>query len=285
MIPYGIGRAPAAAMRLRIIGSLGFLFACGSPVDAHPVGSTSAALDSGPSIRSAYLGQVNIGQIPFCPTPPAGAILEGMPVVFDRQLAGVPAASAFRITNGAGGVSTPMCATLAPANEEDEDDTVLLVGDFTPSADVAVVSVEVIGTLTAETGESLNGLSTSTITPVTESIHLVSAFVPSAADSEIGAPNGCPSNTAQVVRATFSGGLRVIAGVNAATRVAVRDANGALLPLRGISAAEEGDNDNILDVCLATSAVPATISLRAGTYTAPNGLPNDATSTTVSNGS
>lgn len=243
-----------------------------------------SAASSAPAIQSAYLGAVNQALIPFCPTQPAGAVLEGMPVVFNRQIYDLSLrADQFTVTNSLGVKVSPRCATLAPADEENEDNTVLLVGDFVPNDAVTISNVAVKG-LYAEgpdgegRGDAFGSLSFSSVTPVSESTRLIAAEVP--ADPDLG---GCPASSpaaVQVVRATWIGGLRPLAGDRAAL-ITVRDAAGASLPVAGISAAEENDADNILDVCLASGAAPAMISVQAGAYTAPNGLPNAATSIAI----
>ncbi|MCA9774006.1 MAG: hypothetical protein KC466_16420, partial [Myxococcales bacterium] len=56
--------------------------------------------------------------------------LDGMPVTFSAEVAGTPHAWAFEIELSDGTRRAPLCATLAPAAEENEDRTVLLIGEF-----------------------------------------------------------------------------------------------------------------------------------------------------------
>jgi hypothetical protein len=264
------------------------------PVDSSPPQAgqpvpTSQPLvgDPGPAVLSAYLGMVNAPLVPFCPGGGLGGV-EGMPVVLSRQIYNPSlVASAFSIATSDGRRLTPSCVTLAPAGEEDEDSTVLLTGDFVADTATSVSSVSIVGPLLAEgeaagtPGASLQGLSISTVTPVTESTRLVRAYLPSPADSELGASNGCPSSTIQVVRTLWIGGLRVTNPPAPASAITVRDHLGRTIAGVTVSAAEQGDNDNVLDLCLPSATIPGSVAVAASTYTAPNGLPNPATSVIV----
>jgi hypothetical protein len=283
--PIESRRATAAT----ILFFAAMLFALSSCVDTYaPVPEASELRATppvaAPALLSAYLGAVNQPQIPFCPGGPVGTV-EGLPVVVSRQLYNPSVvASRFAVTNSLGATTQPTCVTLAPANEENEDNTILLVGDFVPRTQVTVVAVAITGTVLVEgdsdtaPGPSLQGMTITQVAGVGESVRLVQAVVAGSSVSEIGATNGCPSSTAQVVRATWSGGIRLTnPPANVLANISVADVAGAPIPLLGVSAAEEQDKDNILDICLSSSAVPARLSIAAMTYLAPNGIENQST--------
>lgn len=80
---------------------------------------------------------------------------------------------------------TPGCATLAPALEADEMQTVLLVGDFTPAGSPALgpVTVNVVGDLNVlveGAPENVNGL----CAPPSPTLHVQSLRPASARDAE-----------------------------------------------------------------------------------------------------
>jgi hypothetical protein len=276
-------------MRVLTVSAFATLCACVSEVQQP---TTVEQELTTPTIISAYLGAIDQPVIPFCPGGLPGTV-EGMPVVFSVQIYennDVLDPRAFRVTTTDGRSTTPSCATVSPANEEGEDNTVLLTGDFgtfTRTPGLAISKIEIVGALNAEggsstvAGASLTNLFTTNITPVTESVRLVTGRVPALSDSEIGARNGCPSSTVQVVRATWSGGIRVPGGTSDLTKLSVTDSAGLPISFSGVSLAEEQDNDNILDVCLTSATRPATLTVAAGMYTAPNGLANGSTTTAI----
>ena len=90
-------------------------------------------------------------------------------------------ASYFSVTNDLGVTTIPSCATLAPADEPDEDNTILLAGDFVPRLDVTVTRVSVIGpVLVGRVGpRSQVHERRDTVIGVGRSVHLVDAYVTS----------------------------------------------------------------------------------------------------------
>jgi hypothetical protein len=273
-------RALPGALLLAAAGT-----ACGLEPPPEPASAEAplVARAAPSAILSAYVGAVDVALIPFCPTAPAGAILEGLPVVFDRQLDnGSVTPAAFTVITSSGAAVVPRCATLRPADEENEDATVLLAGDFAvASAGGATVAAVHARGLRGEAPDGTAGapLGDQVITrvdPSTAGIRLV--------DAQLAGPPAageCPPQTAQVVRATWLGGLRLLAA-DRASRVAAVTSAGAPIPVTGLASHEEADLDNILDVCLGSSAAaPATLTVQAATYTGPNGVPNPATAIAV----
>ena len=56
--------------------------------------------------------------------------LDGMPLVFNYPLVSRPNPSAVQMELSDGSVVSPVCVMLAPANEQNELDTLLLLGHF-----------------------------------------------------------------------------------------------------------------------------------------------------------
>ena len=65
----------------------------------------------------------------MCTQP--GSQLDGMPVNFKYPLdAATLSGSDFEVVDSLGNIHIPICARLAPANENGENRTVLLLGEF-----------------------------------------------------------------------------------------------------------------------------------------------------------
>lgn len=102
----------------------------------------------GSPLVSAFFGLDNA--MPFqanllCP----GALgMDGMPVNFKYPIdASTLSASDFEVVDSLGNIHIPMCAVLAPANEDGENRTVLLIGEFGNAATSPPVEVRVVGDL------------------------------------------------------------------------------------------------------------------------------------------
>ncbi|MGL5809317.1 MAG: hypothetical protein ACRCYQ_05170 [Nocardioides sp.] len=276
-----IARFCAAALLAAVAG-------LSSAVTAASHGDVADTTDAAPTLLSAYLGAVNVPQIPFCPGGPVGRV-DGLPLVVSEQIDNASlAAGSFAVTNSQGVTTRPSCVTLAPADEENEDNTILLVGDFVPHPHVPVVSVTVTGPVLTEGGSGTTAdrsLQGQTITPVTgidQSVALAQASVAAPEAAEIGAPDGCPGSTSQVLRATWTGGIRsATPPADVLSAISVIDRAGAPIPVEGVSATEEQDNDNVLDICLASNEVPVHLTIAQNTYVAPNGLANQFTEVVV----
>ena len=60
-----------------------------------------------------------------------GSLLDGMPVNFKFPLdASSLSETDFEVLDSLGNIHTPICVSLAPANENGENRTVLLLGEF-----------------------------------------------------------------------------------------------------------------------------------------------------------
>jgi len=164
--------------------------------------------------------------------------LDALPVTFSLPLSSPPARTAFRVQLNDGTESTPECAMLFPADEENERNTVLLVGEFGDGKEDTVwpTKVEVVEELvffatflsSRETVKASAGLvfsSPDDLRYTSSSVRMVSAkmwdvkrfkegsiFIryPGYPKRSLKYPNDCqylfPSTT-HVIRVTFSGGI------------------------------------------------------------------------------
>ncbi|NNK90834.1 MAG: hypothetical protein HKO87_00225, partial [Acidimicrobiia bacterium] len=137
-----------------------------APDDIEPDPSPDV-VDS-PAILTAYLGALDLpailidrlADISGCEQQPLD---EGMPVVLSHRVDGATLEpSDFAVTTVGGAAMTPTCATLEPATEDDELQTVLLTGPL-GSSDDPPAEVAVVGELLAIDGTVLTGIATDTV--------------------------------------------------------------------------------------------------------------------------
>lgn len=234
------------------------------------------------SILSAYFGlnnEVTIASGQGCPT----AILnqDGLPVVMSSEvIQSTLQAGDFRVHRADSTTAIPICATLVPSNEEDEDRTVLLIGEFGDS-NQNPVSVELIGTLGREGTPS--AFPTETFSPVTvlsAGPSLVCAETVTGTDAEIGQTNDCPSGTtSQVVRLYWNGGVTADSSGNEFTdnqlsSFMLYDSNGNAIPGNPTHFGDLNDQDNVLDLCVGTTTTVGRVHVSANTAYDPDGDPN-----------
>ncbi len=208
---------------------------------------------------------------------------DGMPVVLSHTVD--PATlqpGDFRIVTQSGAERRPVCSNLAPANDVGELRTVLLIGEFGDASDDPPVRVLVVDDLFSDgaTGAPVNFRGTQThVTPLDAGPSLVLAeVVPedgwSRAASDRG--SGCPEGVLQVVRATWSGGVRRPTGAEpgdaerALYRVTVQRPDGSTDEISPAALADLGDRDNNHLLCLDTSAPAVSVRFPAGHLVDPN---------------
>ena len=98
------------------------------------------------TLVSAFFGLDNALPGLLCNQP--GSLLDGMPVNFQFPLdASSLSETDFEVLDNLGNVHTPICALLAPANENGENRTVLLLGEFGTAVSNPPVEVSVVGDL------------------------------------------------------------------------------------------------------------------------------------------
>ena len=234
------------------------------------------------ALVSAFFGLDNALPSLLCNQP--GSLLDGMPVNFKFPLdAATLSESDFEVVDSLGNKHIPMCALLAPANENGENRTVLLLGEFGTAVTNPPVEVRVVGNLfTTDTlsGESacseiinLNGITTKNVIPLADGPSL---FFAQKIDGNL---NECNSGK-QTIQVAWNGGITpYISGDDIESDlfqyyIGYSDSSGVLMPHVPISIADINDNDNFQQLCFSTSDEIVKISMMANTVEDPNHDPN-----------
>ncbi len=240
-----------------------------SPISTQPE-------HTGPQILAAYHGLDDLpAQVSLvCPTMVGGT--DGMPVVFSVQIdLDSVSESAFIVEKSTGERVTPLCATLVPAIEPLERRTVLLAGDFGATG-TSPRAVEVVGPLRDVNGQTLTGLRTEDVTPLSAGPELVLAerFDPDTP----GLAGECPPETVQVVQVTWNGGVHGVGHVDLGepqilgTTVTLTDGR----QVNPIALADD-DPDNHVHVCLDAESPALSVTIMADLFEDPGGDPNPET--------
>ena len=210
-------------------------------------------------------------------------MLDGMPVNFKFPLdASSLSETDFEVLDSLGNIHTPICVSLAPANENGENRTVLLLGEFGTAVTNPPVEVRVVGDLyTTETfsGESvcsaiinLNGITTKNVIPLADGPSL---FFAQRIDGNL---NECNSGT-QTIQVAWNGGVTPYISDDSESDlfqyyVGYSDSSGVLVSHVPVSIADIDDNDNFHQLCFSTSDKIVKISMMADTVEDPNHDPN-----------
>ena len=264
-----------------------FLFSCNKKEDSQEqvtidcIGeySTEEIQDV---LVSAFFGLDNALPSQFLCNQQAG-LLDGMPVNFKFPLdASSLSVTDFEVLDSLGNIHTPICVTMAPANENGENRTVLLLGEFGTAVTNPPVEVRVVGDLfTTDTslGESacseiinLNGVTTTNVIPLADGPSL---FFAQRIDGNL---NECNTGT-QTVQVAWNGGVTpYISGDTESDLfqyyVGYSYCSGDLIPHMPISIVDINDNDNFHQLCFSTSDEIVKISMMANTVEDPNHDPN-----------
>ena len=233
------------------------------------------------TLLSAFFGLDN--GLPSLLCNQLGSQLDGMPVNFKFPLdASSLSETDFEVLDSLGNIHTPICAFLAPANENGENRTVLLLGEFGTAVTNPPVEVRVVGDLfTTDTlsGESacseiinLNGFTTTNIIPLDDGPSL---FFAQRIDGNL---NECNSGT-QTIQVAWNGGITPYISGDAESDlyqyyVGYSNSSGVLTPHIPISIADINDNDNFHQLCFSTSDEIVKVSMMTNTVEDPNQDPN-----------
>ena len=233
------------------------------------------------TIVSAFFGLDNVLPGLLCNQP--GSQLDGMPVNFKFPLdVSSLSETDFEVVDRLGNIHTPNCVSLAPANENGENRSVLLLGEFGTAVTNPPVEVRVIGDLfTTDTisGESacseiinLNGITTTNVISLDDGPSL---FFAQKIDGNL---NECNSGT-QTIQVAWNGGITPYISGDAESDlyqyyVGYSNSSGDLTPHIPISIADINDNDNFHQLCFSTSDEIVQISMMANTVEDPNHDPN-----------
>ena len=233
------------------------------------------------TIVSAFFGLDNVLPGLLCNQP--GSQLDGMPVNFKFPLdVSSLSETDFEVVDRLGNIHTPNCVSLAPANENGENRTVLLLGEFGTAVTNPPVEVRVTGDLfTTDTisGESacseiinLNGITTTNVISLDDGPSL---FFAQKIDGNL---NECNSGT-QTIQVAWNGGITPYISGDAESDlyqyyVGYSNSSGDLTPHIPISIADINDNDNFHQLCFSTSDEIVKVSMMANTVEDPNHDPN-----------
>ena len=207
---------------------------------------------------------------------------DGMPVVFSHTLNPETLnESDFEVETRSGEVYSPMCVTLRPADDEGENRTVLLIGEFGNAVTDPPIKVSIVGDLPTDREDSkplnFKGLYTDVI-PLDSGPSLVLAErVPREVWAKERRGTMCPDSSRQVIRVTWTGGVRLPNGneLGEAERSLYRiefegeDDQGISLEPDYLADLEDSDNNHFL--CLYSEASAISVSFPAGHLVDPNG--------------
>ncbi|MEM1143168.1 MAG: hypothetical protein AAGI88_11350 [Pseudomonadota bacterium] len=221
---------------------------------------------------------------------------DGMPVIFSHELDPKTVEPGdFRVVTRTGVPGSVACLTLAPADDNGELRTVLLVGQFGNNVDQPV-SVEVVGNvLSWDRRLNFKGVDVR-VTPLEAGPSLVRAEVVPKADWSLGQPatgipfgggSGCPLGTKQIVRVTWEGGVTKPSGEDADQKDAALYAltfigqDGVIRQGGPFALADLGDGDNNHKLCIDTNDQITSVSFPAGYLTDPRDDLNPATTIAI----
>ena len=257
---------------------------------APDTGSQAVSRDE-PAIVCAFFGLDNA--LPFGANLLArGAFRrDGMPVNFRDEIEGKSLDSDdFVVIDSQGTRHTPIGAVLRPANEEGENRTVLLLGEFGDDGTNPPIEVQIVGDLLTRKkhpeasapseAKNLKGASTKNIITLGNGPKMFFAQMLTGKLVEN------PADGGQVVQVAWEGGIRPID-----KRVEEKDLfkfyvihvneNGKLIPVTPTSIADIGDYDNFHQLRIDSHHPVAKVSMAAGTVKDPNGDPNPDTEIAV----
>jgi hypothetical protein len=199
-----------------------------------------------------------------------------LPVVFSHEVDPASlAANGFLVVFADGARALPREAVLSPANEADENRTVLLIGDFTDPQSNAPSDVMVIGALYAETGPKLQGLAAQ-ILPLETAGTVVLA-------QRLEAAEGVCPGAGQAVRTYWIDALRKVEASDLG-RIEVGLDDGTRVHPTAFDDHEledETKEDNVLDLCVKETSPAQSVVIPAGVFTDPPGHESAAVEASV----
>ena len=218
---------------------------------------------------------------------------DGMPVVFSLEVALESLqAGDFRVTLDDGSIGAIKCVTPAPASDQGELRTILLLGDL-GSIDNQPFEVEIAGNILSLDGRRNFLGSNVRVTRLERGPEIVHAdIVPEdqwelgkqASIFPFGGGSGCPPLTQQVIRVTWTGGITKFGGgevdqtEQSAYRILVEGDDGQLMRIEPFAMGDLGDGDNNHKLCLDTRSRPLGVEFPEGLVTDPREDFNPATS-------
>jgi hypothetical protein len=266
-----------------VLVAAGLAPAASGSQEAQPNVPSAALEANGQPARllSAFFGLDNglgVGVNRICP---GASGQDGMPIVLSHTIdPETLQPQDFRVFTRSGAESTPLCVTLRPAGDAGELRTVLLIGELGDAVNDPPVKVLVVDDLLSDgrTGVSVNfrGAETQVIPLDAGPTLVLMEVVPEDEGSTPGRGSACPAGTRQVLRATWSGGVRRPNGDEAGDaeralyRVTLERADGSVEEVAPAALADLGDRDNNHLLCLDKADSPVTVAFPAGYLVDPN---------------
>ena len=267
-----------------IILFIPFLSSCAEDIEEHQeqVNEESQDQVKQDALVSGFFGLDNaLPSLLLCNQ--LGGQLDGMPVNFKYPL-NVSSLSEtdFEVVDSLGIIHTPLCVSLAPANENGENRTVLLLGEFGTPVTNPPVEIRIVGDLFTTdplSGESvcpgimnLNGITTTNVIPLAGGPSL---FFAQRIDGNL---NECSSGT-QTIQVAWNGGVTPFIDDDTESDlfkyyIGYSDSSGVLIPHVPTSIADINDNDNFHQLCFSTNDEIVKISMMANAVEDPNHDPN-----------
>ncbi len=223
--------------------------------------SADRPVDTPPAILSAFWGANDVPGVVDTPLVCPGLVgpRDGMPVVTSVEIGPDALVGAvFAVVRADGTTVSADCALREPADEENEDRTVLLVGDFASTANPPV-AVRIVSSLPLEDGSDAVGAESTTVVGLEAGPSLIVAERVTTAEAEYGAPDDCPADTTvQIVRTIWSGGVdgdqgQELTAAELSQWTVEVDADGTRADVTPIGFGDLNDGDNNVDLCLADS--------------------------------
>ena len=222
---------------------------------------------------------------------------DAMPVVFPRELnLETLQVADFKVVRSDGSVGDLHCVTPAPAFDDGEFRTMLLIGEFGSIGNPAE-TVEIAGNLLSSDNRINFKGKTVEVVPLEDGPSMVLAEpVPGdewylgrkATFLPFGGGSGCPVGTRQIIRVTWNGGITKPGGDEVGDlerksySITIRDRDGNVSIVNPFALGDLRDGDNNHKLCLDVEGTPIEIAFPDGLVTDPRDDLNPSTSIRVS---
>ena len=209
---------------------------------------------------------------------------DGMPVIFSHEVdVSTMQAGDFKVTMASGQFGDVHCVTLAPADDQGELRTALLVGHY-GSIDDPPAKVEIAGNLLSiDRSVNFKGMTATPIALEEGPTIIMAELIPqdkrelgqAPTDLPFGGGSHCPVGTQQVVNVTWVGGVTKPGGREADDiervqyKVTVQQADGSKTEVTPFALADLVDGDNNHKLCLDVAGTPKSVFFPAGYLTDP----------------
>ncbi len=206
--------------------------------------------------------------------------------------------TAIRVYKANGDSATPQCALLAPANESNENRSILMFGEFGNDASNPPVRLKIVGDIftkaslptdfaTCAPVQNLRGLSSNNIIQLLAGPVIAFAQRQDTTQMQLGQPQtigvgaGCPVGTKMVIQVAWSGGIVSATSENDSLLykyyTVYADSAGTTVKRFPYKVADLNDNDNYHDLCMNSLLKPIRVEFVAGKVQDPNGDKNPLT--------